>query len=171
MPVGVKIAVDTSGLAAVSKESRQRTITLKAVRAGARILRDAARARAPRRVGSGALRHAQGIKAAKGRRGKTLSYAAQGAKIGVQKAVTTPGRRTPQTVVPALYDHLVQGGTKPHAVRGRGQHPGARPNPYRRDAYESKKAEIGQAMRDTMAAELRKVIDREAKRLAAKQVK
>ena len=182
-----KIRTDVSGILALVGKTKARTITLQGVRAGAKVLLKAARSMAPRRKRSGALRQAQGIKAAKGRRGNTISYAVQGAKTKFVKMVTPKGYRTPQKTVPANYDHLVEGGTQPHrlgkgesvgraavgrrrAVAGTsqtrgGQHPGTKPNPYRKRAYESVKGEVGAAMNRAMAEAIQKEIAKEAARV------
>lgn len=135
--VGMRVQIDTSGFKDIVKLSESRSITLKGVRAGIKILQKPAKSLAPRRVGSGALRQAQGTKAKKGKKGRTLSFAIQGAKTGFSKMVkprgykksgrTRGGKRrwsggykTPQKAVPAFYDHLVQGGTQPHRL-GKGQ--------------------------------------------------
>lgn len=170
MPIGMRVAVDISGITGLVSEAKQRNITLKAVRAGIKILQPIAKANAPRRKGSGALRQSQGTKAAKGKRGQTVAYAVQGAKTKFQKMVKLPGYRQPVKVVPAFYDHLVQGGTKPHKLRG-GQHPGAKANPYRRRAYESVKSQIGAKMNEVMGIEVQKAIEKQAAKLAAKGAK
>lgn len=161
MRVGSRVAVDTSGIKGLVTEAQSRAITLKAVRAGVKVLLPVAKAGAPRRVGSGALKQSQGTKAVKGRKGRTGSYALQGAKAKTQKIVKG------KVVKPGKYDHLVQGGTKPHMV-GKKKHPGARPNPYRKRAYETVKGAIGETVATVMAVEAQKVIDKNAASVLAK---
>lgn len=193
--IGVKAVVDTQGFEAVVAEAKKRGIALKGARAGARVLSKAAKADAPRRKGSGALKQAQGVKAAKGKKGLTTAFAVQGARRKVDKMVTLPGRKKPVRVVPAFYDHLVQGGTKAHSVAkgqslGRAErvskkgrtfgtavartdqtgkkHPGAKANPYRKRAWEAVKDEVGAAAVKAMAAETQKVIAKESAKILAK---
>lgn len=188
--ISAKVTTDVSGMLSLVKKAKARSITLKGVRAGAKVLLKAVRPRTPRRKRSGALRQAQGVKAAKGRKGKTISFAVQGARVKVQKFVKLDGYRTPQKVVPANYDHLVQGGTRQHrlgkgekleriavgrrrSVKGTGQiagglHPGAKKNPYRRSTYEAVKDQVGRVMNATMGTELQKEIAKENAKIMAK---
>jgi hypothetical protein len=85
MRVGTRAVIDTSGIRALVSEAQTRSITLKGVRAGIKVLLPVAKAGAPRRKGSGALKQSQGTKAVKGRKGKTGSYAIQGAKVSKTK--------------------------------------------------------------------------------------
>lgn len=167
MKVGTRVVIDTKGIREVVSEAQTRGITLKGVRAGIKILLPVAKAGAPKRPGSGALKQAQGTKAVRGRKGKTGSYAIQGAKTKVQKTVKVKGTNKPRIAIPAKYDHLVQGGTKPHMV-GKRKHPGAKPNPYRKRAYEATKSEIGDVVAKTMAQETQKVIAKAAAKMATK---
>lgn len=167
MRVGTRVVIDTKGIREVVSEAQTRGITLKGVRAGVKVLLPVAKAGAPRRPGSGALKQSQGTKAVRGRKGKTGSYAIQGAKAKIQKSVKVKGSGKPRLAIPAKYDHLVQGGTKPH-MAGKRKHPGAKPNPYRKRAYEATKDTIGAAIATTMAAETQKVIAKAAGKLAAK---
>jgi hypothetical protein len=181
MPVGMKVTVetDTRGLSAVVGEAKTRNICLKGVRAGIKVLVGPAKAGAPKR--SGALKQAQGYKAAKGRKGKTIAFGVQGARSSAQR--TYKGK----VVKPGKYDHLVQGGTKPHRL-GKGEklatqrigkladvfkpgtsqssgerHPGAKPNPYRKRAFQAVKDQIGQAVNTAMGEEVQKIIARQGK--------
>jgi hypothetical protein len=178
-PVGMKVEIDTRGFQGIVSEAKSRNVTLKGVRAGIKVLVGPAKGGAPRR--SGALRQSQGYRAAKGRKGKTIAFAVQGARKAFEK--TYKGRRT----VPGFYDHLVQGGTRPHRL-GKGEklerfdarktadvfkpgtsqttggvHPGAKPNPYRRRAYQSNKDQIGRAVLQTMGVELQKILAKAGK--------
>lgn len=185
--VGTKVTVNVAGFDALIGAAKSRNVALKGVRAGIRVLVPAARAGAPKRAGSGALRQAQGFKAQKGRRGDTVAYAVQGARTNVVKKVKT-GRGT-ILAKPFKYDHLVQGGTKPHRLgkgeklaRERttrsatafvpgtaqatgGRHPGAKPNPYRRRAAAGKRDEINRAATAAMGEELTRVLAKEAAKL------
>lgn len=180
-PIGMKVEVDVRGFQGVVSTAQTRSITLKGVRAGIKVLVGPAKAGAPKR--SGALKQAQGYRAAKGRKGKTIAFAVQGAKVATTK--TYKGR----TVKPGKYDHLVQGGTRPHrlgkgeklsrtvstkaadifkpgtAQTSGGRHPGAKPNPYRRRAYQAHKDAIGAAVQKAMSDDLNKVLAREAAKL------
>jgi hypothetical protein len=175
--IGGTVKVDVSGAMALLSEAKQRRVTLKGVKAGAKLLKLAARSEAPARPGSGALQQAQGVKAEKGRQGKTISFAVQGARKNVVRMVRTGRSKKPQKAIPALYDHLVQLGTRPHATRkgsrltkGKkaavGQigsaHPGAKANPYRRRAWARVKGEAGRVTLEAMAAELQKVLAKQA---------
>lgn len=196
MKLGGKVMVDTAGMRFLIDEHGRRDVTLKGARAGAKVLERAAKSEAPRRKGSGALRLAQGVKAAKGRKGTTTAYAVQGSKKRVEKMVTLPGRKKPTRVVPAYYDHLVQGGTRPHSVAkgqrlgrgvrmskrgriygaavtqtnqaGRKKHPGAKPNPYRQRAWNSVQDQAAAAALQAMAAEEQKLLAKAAAKSAAK---
>lgn len=181
--ISFQVKTDVSGMVELIGKTKTRAVTLKGVRAGAKELLKVVRPMVPRRKGSGALRQAQGVKAARGKKGKTASFAIQGARTKFQKMVRAGGYKTPQKVVPANYDHLVQGGTRPHrlgkgealerlAVGRRkktvaataqetgGQHPGTQPNPYRKRAYQIAKNKIGQVMHKVMGEELQKAIDK-----------
>lgn len=186
----VKVKVNVDGLMSLASEAKKRNVTLKGAKAAGKILQVAARAGAPKRPGSGALKHAQGVRAAKGTRaGTTASYAVQGAKKKVDKTVKLKGRRKATRVVPAFYDHLVQLGTKPHALGkgeslGRdatkrrkavvrtgqtgGKHPGAKKNPYRERAWNLVKGRAAAAALAAMGAACRAEIAKQAKKVFAK---
>lgn len=188
--IRVRAVTDTSGIAAVVTAAKARSITLAGARAAGKLLKTAARATAPKRPGSGALKQAQGVKAAKGTKaGTTASYAVQGARKKVVKMVKVRGRKKPLKAVPAFYDHLVQLGTKPHALGageslGRaasrrrkaaprtaqtsGKHPGARPNPYRERAWAAVKGPAGSAAVAAMGAAANKEMARQHSRVMAK---
>lgn len=184
-----KVKIDVSGITELVSKAKSRSITLKGVRAGMKKFLPLARAGAPRRPRSGALKQSQGVKAAKGRKGNTISYAVQGAKTGFEKMVTPKGKHKPQRTVPEFYDHLVMGGTKPHRLgkgeslgrlskRGRkavirtaqvkgGMHPGTRPNPYRRRAWEAAKDYIGAETNRVMAVEIQSEMAKQSARVKA----
>lgn len=173
-----RIEVDTSGLRQLSSVSKQRGVTLKGARAGAKVVQRAGKSAAPKRRGSGALKQSLGVKAAKGKRGKTLAYAVVGPRKKFRKTVTVGGRTT--TAVPAFYAHLVEKGIRPHSLKkgsllarrnkkavGQGvgrQHPGAKPRPFLGPAYESNKGVIRDVMLRTMAEEITKEMTRAAKK-------
>lgn len=183
--ISAKVRVNTAGMKLIVAENKKRDVTLKGARAGTKVLERAAKAEAPVRKGSGMLRKAQGVLAKKGRKGTTISFAVQGARKRIEKMVTLPGRTKPQRVVPAFYDHLVQGGTAAHSVSkgerlerkqktsksgkaygkmvaqtsqtGR-KHPGARANPYRRRAWNTSQGAVGDAALNAMAEAERKIL-------------
>lgn len=182
--IGFKIHIDVSPIVAVIGAAKARTLTLKAIRAGIKVLVAPARSAAPKRKGSGALKQAQGWRAGKGTRAKTVSWGVQGARVRVQK--TFKG----QTIKPHKYDHLVQGGTRPHRLgkgeklarlfRRRtgdvmvpatkqtagGRHPGAKPNPYRRRVWQAKKGAVGATIVRTLRDEIQKSLASQAAKLA-----
>lgn len=153
MPKAIAVEVFTSfpGLDAIERTAKKRAITLKAVKAGAKLVQATAKARAPRRKRSGALRQSLGIKAVKGSRGKTLALAVIGARSKVVK------RYKGKTIKPSKYAHLVEKGTKPHMV-GKRRHPGAKAQPFLKPALDSNKVAAGRAMLDTLAAEIDKAL-------------
>lgn len=174
MPLGTRVVVDLKPLGQNLKDLQTRAATLKAIRAGIREVQNVVKAAAPKRLGH--LRRAQGTKAKKGRKGKTGSFGVQGAKTKYVKR-TRPGKKSaakPRDVRPAFYDHLVIGGTKPHGVKKGGgvvnkPHPGARPNPYRRKAYEAAKDAVGSVMVRVMGEETRKLLAKNALKLSRKK--
>ena len=148
-------ALDLSGLAALKTAAQQRAVTLKGVKAGAKLVQAAAKARAPKR--SGALKQSLGIKSKKGTRGKTLAFAIVGARTKVRKMVK-PARGTKKVLaVPAKYSHLVEKGTKPH-----GGHPGAKPNPFLRPGFDQVKGQAAAAGMQAMSVEIQRLIAKEA---------
>lgn len=185
--IGVRIRIDASGISALLTEIQNRNATLKAVRSGVKIINSAAKSYAPKKLGH--LKRAQGIKAKKGRRGKTGSFAVQGAKTAYVKMKRT-GRRGATAmvrVVPAFYDHLVIGGVQPHSIRRgskvarkgksavvvEGQrtgmpHPGARANSYRLRAYNSVKNQVGAEVLRVLGIETDKIIAKADAKLRAK---
>lgn len=186
--IRVSVKTDVSGIAAVITAAKTRGITLAGAKAAGKLLKTAARATAPKRPGSGALKQAQGVKAAKGTKsGTTASYAVQGARKKVVRMVKVRGKRKPVKAVPAFYDHLVQLGTKPHALgkgeslgrsgkrktvaktaQATGKHPGAKPNPYRERAWAVVKGAAGAAAVAAMGKATQKEIDRQAAKAKSK---
>jgi hypothetical protein len=175
MPLGVSVHVDTSGIGVAMSDLESRKATFRAVSTGIKIVAIAAKARAPKR--SGALKYSQGTKAKKGGKSKTGSFAVQGAKTKYKKPVKGGGKLKFRR--PALYDHLVIGGVKPHSIRkgsklartlkngemiaetGQGvgkPHPGHRANPYRKQAYNAVRASVQWAMKLAFRIELTKTI-------------
>lgn len=142
-PIGVQVFSNFPGLDAIAKLAKQRAITLKAVKAGAKIVQRAAKANAPRR--SGALKQSIGIKAAKGTRGKTLAFVVIGARAKVEKVFR--GRK----VKPSKYSHLVEKGHKGVAAR-----------PFLKPALDSSRGAAERAMLDAMAEEISKALAKEA---------
>lgn len=186
-----KVEIDLSGLEGIIKAAKGRAMAKKAVSKMARILSPSVKSLAPKR--SGALKQSQGVKVGNSTRNKTGAFAVQGARLKVQKTVKLPGRRTPQVVIPAFYDHLVNAGTKPHSLSkgsalGRtrrrrkkpdlvtvdvGQasgkkHPGAKASKFRERAWSANKSTcIAEGMK-VMADETQKVIAKESSRLLGK---
>lgn len=173
------VKLDTSGLARLASPAKQRAITLKAVKAGAKVIPGAAKSLAPRR--SGALKQSLGIKAVRGTKGKTSALAVIGARKKVVKEIQRSKKSASKTkAVPAFYAHLVEKGTRPHAL-GKGaklarkgkpqihtnqtgrQHPGAKAHPFLKPAWE------GNADRAIEAGE--KVISQEIAKLMTKSQK
>jgi len=90
-------------------------------------------------------------------------------KVKLKKQKYAKGAKPYQRgdIYPRNYAHLVEFGTRPHAV-GRGSklggtqhglmHPGAKPYPYMRPAFDSKKGEAQRVAIATIAAEIAKEI-------------
>lgn len=184
--LNAKFDLDLSGLDGLKTVAKRRAVTLKGVRAAGKVVAAAARSKAPKRAaGGGTLRRSIGLKAEKGKKGKTLAFVVIGARKRTQKAgVKTPYGGT-VTAVPAYYAHLVEKGTRPHATlkgsrlarRGkkaggqgvaRTQHPGAKAQPFLRPAYESTKDAAGKAATAAIGAALQAEIAKQAQKLAGK---
>lgn len=177
-PIRTEVAVDTTGIAEVAKLGQARSATLKAVKAGAKLIQGAAKARAPKRKGSGALRQSLGIKSVKGSKGRTLSFAVIGPRKKVAKMVPVGRGGRKVRAVPAYYAHLVEGGTKPHrlskgakvARRGKaasGQdagalHPGAKPQPFLGPAFDATKDRAKEEAQRVLAGEVDKIVQKAA---------
>jgi HK97 gp10 family phage protein len=147
-------------------DSSQRRVVRPAVRAGASMLSKAAkRNAAPTNFDDslGGLRRSIGVKV-KTNRNKAGVHAVVGARLG-QGEKADP-RVKGGVRKPFYYSHLVEKGTKPHAV-GKRQHLGAKPKPFLEPALESNKSAINAAIRTRLAQE----IEKEAARQAAKAVR
>ncbi len=134
-------------------EKLQRKALANALRAGGRVVRDAARARVP--VKSGALKRS--IRVTLVRRGPAL--------IARVVAGRTKKKGDP------FYAWMVEGGTRPHDIRPKGKkslflaglfkeevrHPGSKPKPYLGPALEAGAQAALDAVRDTLAAEIEKL--------------
>lgn len=190
--VSVKVTTHVDGIQFLSTEAKKRNITLAGAKAAGKVLRTAARSAAPRRKGKGggSLRQAQGVLVKKGKKGLTVSFAVQGAKKKLAKMVVFKGRKKPQRVVPAFYDHLVQLGTKAHrlgkgeslgrdATKRRkaivrtsqstgGKHPGTKGRPYRKQAYERVKGQAAAAAIAAMRVAVKRAIQKQAAKVFAK---
>jgi HK97 gp10 family phage protein len=178
-----KVQLDLSGLKKLDKATQQRRVTLAAVKDGAKVVQKSAKGSAPR--SSGALKQSLGIKGQKGRKGKTIAFAVVGPRTKVRKLVKRRGSRRPVLAVPAYYAHLVEQGTRPHALgkgsravarRGKkklsagAQHPGTRPRPFLRPAYTGNKAAIATAVTKRLGIEIEKEIAKAAiRRLQGKR--
>lgn len=168
MSIKGKLDLNLSGLNAVKSAARSRSITLKSVKAGAKVIAPAVKAGAQRR--SGALKQSIGIKTAKGRRTKTAAYAVVGARTKVRKMVKRSRRGAKVLAVPAFYAHLVEGGTKAHArpnleTGTAGHHPGSRPKPFLKPAFDANKGKALDAAREAAADEIAKAIRSQAAKL------
>ncbi len=168
--VAVQVFTEFSGLDEIVKTSKKRAVALKAVKAGAKIVLARARSTAPKRKGSGALKFSLGIKAVKGTRGKTLSFAVVGARTKVERSYR--GR----TIKPSKYASLVERGTRAHSL-GKGsrlararkkvlvaavvvagkKHPGARPRPYLKPSLDTQRQAISSAILRVLGEEILKV--------------
>jgi HK97 gp10 family phage protein len=161
----------------VASEARERSITLKAVKAGAKVMKPAITAAAPKRTGSrvpgGSLKRSMGVKAVKGRKGRTGALAIAGPRTAYERDVR--GRK----VKPAQYAHLVEFGTRPHANakgaklvrKGKGgadvgqggkKHPGAKARPFVGPASDANAEQAQDAIIATLAAETQKAIEKHA---------
>jgi HK97 gp10 family phage protein len=155
------LSLDLAPLKSLATAAKQRAVTLKGVRAAAKIVQAAVKARAPKRKRSGALKQSIGQKSAKGKRGRTLAYAVVGARTKVVKSVPVgKGGRT-ITAKPAKYAHLVERGTKPH-----GGHPGAKPKPFLVPGLRATQAQASSAAMKAMADEVQKSLAKEQAKLA-----
>lgn len=176
-----KVVVDTRGLAGLVTKAKERSITLRAVKAGARLVQADAKAAAPRRKGSGALRQSLGTKAVKGTRGSTVALAVVGARKKVVKTLSRGNKSV--RVVPAFYAHLVEKGTRPHAIgkgsklgrKGKasgpqagGMHPGAKAQPFLVPAWESNRSRAAEEAKKVLADEIQKAIAKAAASQAKK---
>lgn len=147
--VGVQVFTSFPGLEAIERTAKRRAVTLKAVKAGAKLVQQRAKPAAARR--SGALRQSIGIKAQKGSRGKTLALAVIGARAKVEKQYR--GKK----VKPSKYAHLVEKGTKRSAAK-----------PFLKPALDTQKDRISRAILDTLAAEIARVVAKESAKALAK---
>lgn len=192
--IGGTVRVDASGLEAIEKLTKQRGVTLKAVKAGAKIVLAATKAAITMRD-TGLLKKSQGTKAAKGKGNQTGSYAVIGARRKTEKMVVRKGRTKASKAVPAFYDHLVRLGTKAHSV-GKGQslgreqrisksgkkfgkaiaktnqtgrqHPGTKGNDFRLKGWEASKQSAGAATIAAMGSEVSKAIAEQSSAVLAK---
>ncbi len=143
-----------AGLEAIERTAKKRAITLKAIKAGAKLVQRAAKAKVVKR--SGALKQSIGTKAQKGRKGKTLALAVVGARTKVVQQYK--GR----SVRPAKYAHLVERGTARAAAK-----------PFLKPALDGQKGQVSRAVLDTLAAEVKKELAKAAarSRVAVKRVR
>lgn len=153
--IATHVVTDLRGLEALQKLAQQRAAATKAVRAGAKIVQKAAKPRAPKRKGSGALRTSIGLKAQKGKRVKTLAFAVIGARTKVVRMFK--GRM----IKPSKYAHLVEKGTKAHTV-GKRKHPGAKAKPFLAPALRSSEAAVSAEMMRVLQQEIAKALAKQA---------
>ena len=164
MAKGINANIELDGVAHLQrflKELPKRTskkALKQAVNAGGTVVAKAARKEVPKKHGL--------LKKSITKKVKTYTSGNAVALIGSNKdtSETIDGRRH----VPALYLHLVMGGTKPHAITSKpyvpllglrvSNHPGTKPNPFLQRAFEATKAEAAA----TMEAKLYDVLRKEA---------
>jgi hypothetical protein len=175
----VGLTLDLTPLLAIKSEAQRRSITLKAVKAAAKIIAPAAKARAPRQNvrGGGGLRQAIGIKAIPGRKGKSTALCVVGARMRVVKMIRPPRGTKLVKQIPGAIAHLVEKGTAAHSIsrgasRGRGNprkatshpinHPGARPHPFLAPAWAASHAAALDAARKVLAEEIQKRLAKQA---------
>lgn len=155
------------------RKGKVQSIVRRALMQGAIVLRNAARAKAPRRTGA----LARSIVARTDRRGKDRddirAYIAIERKAfnltpkGKAKVVNRPGGARPYErgdIYPRNYAHLVEFGVKPHTIKPKRkggavmtpagprpeiQHPGFSPKPFMRPAYDEKSGDAIAAVRAT----------------------
>lgn len=144
------LRLDLSGLDAVKSVARARSITLKGVKAGSKLVQAAVKARAPKR--SGALGQSIGTKAVKGKRGRTVAFAVIGARVKFQKTIKR-GRGKGTVAKPHKYAGIVNKGSR----HSKGTH-------FLDNAFTSTRAQAAAAGMQAIRAEL-------ARTLAAAQAK
>lgn len=149
------LQLDLSGLTALKNPTQMKNVTLKGVKAGAKLVQEAEKARAPKQ--SGALKQAIGIKSQKGTRGKTAAYAIIGARVKVRKQVRRGRSKKKTLAVPAKYLHLVDQGTK--YIRGRR---------FAQAAFGATKQQAIAAAGKVIGAEVQRLVAKEAAKLASK---
>lgn len=138
--VGVQVFTEFPGLEQIERTAKKRAVTLKAVKAGAKLVQSGAKSRVPKRKKSGALKQSLGIKSQKGTRGKTLAFAVVGARSKVVKLYKG------KTIKPSKYSHLVERGTRT-----------AKPKPFLKPSLDTQKQAISAAMLRVLSAEILKV--------------
>lgn len=143
--VGVKVFTSFDGLEAIERTAKRRAITLKAIKAGAKLVQARAKTKVVKR--SGALRQSIGIKAEKGRKGKTLALAVVGARVKVVRQYKG------KSIRPAKYAHLVEKGTSRAAAK-----------PFLKPSLDGQKTAVSKAVLDTLAAEIQKELAKAAAR-------
>lgn len=181
--IRTKVEVDGSGLRQLQSVAKQRSITLKAIKAGAKIVQQEAKSRAPKRTG--ALKQSLGVKSEKGKKGKTIALAVVGPRKKVRKTYKRGGRTL--IAVPAFYAHLVEKGTQPHPVskgekipragrkpgekpkkKPKGIHPGSKPNPFLGPALASNTGKIQAETIRVLGEEVQKAIEKASVKAAKK---
>lgn len=188
--IKARVKVDTSGLKDIERTAKKKTITLKAVKAGGKVVQQAVKARAPRRKYSGALKQSIGVKGAKGTRGQTAAYAVIGPRKSVVKLIPPTRGKKQIRAVPAYYAHLVEKGTRPHRLglgqrlaraatkkkaaqaatsqsRG-GQHRGARANPFIATAWVSSRKRAAAVAQSVLGQEIKKELAKVSVKVRAK---
>lgn len=163
-----QVITDLTPAKALKTAAQQRSVTTKALRKGAKPIAKAIKADAPKVTGT--MRRAQGHKVRKGRKGKSIAFAVIGARTKVQ-TVTKKLGWTERKHVPALIQHLVEKGTKPHPIKRKVKgktivfrHPGAKPKPHMGPGFERSKDEAGRIVAAALVEETHKTLARNAAR-------
>ena len=177
--LGVGIHVDMSPAGKLVNELQRKKVTAKAIGKGAKLVIPAARSRAPKRKGSGALKKSIGSKSFASKKTKTGAVAVIGARRKTEVQVQH-GNKT-ITAIPANYAHLVEFGTRAHSLakgatlkrksgkgvtKGQGsgpQHPGAKPKPFMKPAWDSTKDAVGEKVATEIVKEVQKQIEKNAR--------
>jgi HK97 gp10 family phage protein len=156
------------------KQGMQNTILRKAIRAGAKSPREAAKRMAPR--DSGLLARSISVRIGTNRKTGAV-YAVVGPKRGViarkKAGALLPGR-------PSKYAHLVEFGTRPHSLAsgdklarrtqagrqasGGRRHPGAKPHPFLAPAWRTTAMVAREDMRRVVEEEVAKKLAKRPKR-------
>ena len=171
----------TANLAALEDKLRKKILRAASRKASKVVIRVAA-ARAPEETGLLKLGIGARIKLYRG--GETVAaiigpLIGQSKKLAAKKAASGPATSSRSVAYrdPGYYGHLVEGGTKPHAIAAAGgvlafagivtktvDHPGAKPNPFLEPAFNDTVARAQQVMADEIGAGIHKAMQGKGKR-------
>lgn len=159
MAQSANLELDLTPLLALKKSTKAKGALLKAVRAAAKVVQPAVKARVRR--ASGLAKQSIGTKSAKGR--KIVAFSLVGARTKVQKRVKRKGSYGSVLAQPARYLHILEKGAKAHSIKrgGRGKaakHPGARPKPFLAPAFAATVNQAIEAARGVIEAEVAKAL-------------